>query len=62
MKFTVDMENGWMDKILNGGEDPGKVATDWLKANPAALDTFLAGVTTFDGQPGEAAVKTSLGL
>jgi glycine betaine/proline transport system substrate-binding protein len=61
MKFTVDMEDVWMDKILNGGEDPAKVATDWLKANPTALDTFLAGVTTFDGQPGVDAVKKSLG-
>ena len=62
MKFSVDMENTWMDKILNGGEDPAKVATDWLKANPGALDTFLAGVTTVDGQPGEDAVKKSLGI
>jgi len=62
MKFSVDMENTWMDKILNGGEDPAKVASDWLKANPGALDTFLAGVTTFDGQPGTDAVKKSVGI
>jgi glycine betaine/proline transport system substrate-binding protein len=62
MKFTVDMENTWMDNILNGGADPAKGAADWLKANPGALDTFLAGVTTFDGQPGVDAVKKSVGI
>ena len=61
MKFTVETEDTWMDKILNGGEDPAKVASDWLKANPTAIDAFLAGVTTFDGQPGADAVKKSLG-
>ena len=34
----------------------------WLKANPDQVDTWLAGVTTIDGQPGAAAVKQSLGL
>ena len=43
-------------------EEPDKAATDWLKANPAVLDAWLAGVTTFDGQPGLPAVKKSLGL
>ncbi len=33
-----------------------------LKANPAVLDTWLKGVTTLDGQPGDAAVKSALGL
>jgi glycine betaine/proline transport system substrate-binding protein len=56
------MENTWMDNILNGGADPAKGAADWLKANPGALDTFLAGVTTFDGQPGVDAVKKSVGI
>ena len=36
--------------------------TDWLKANPAPLDAWLAGVTTFDGGDGLAAVKAHLGL
>ena len=41
---------------------PDKAAMAWLKANPTALDTWLDGVTTFDGQPGLDAVKKSLGL
>jgi len=62
LKFTLPMENEVMGKILNDGEDPAKAAKAWLKANPGVLDAWLAGVTTFDGQPGLPAVKTSLGL
>jgi glycine betaine/proline transport system substrate-binding protein len=62
MKFTVDIENVVMNKILTDGEDGPKAAADWLKANPGALDAWLDGVTTFDGQPGLPAVKKSLGL
>jgi glycine betaine/proline transport system substrate-binding protein len=62
LKFTVDMENEIMSAILDkqmSGEDAAK---EWLKANPGALDMWLAGVTTFDGQDGLAAVKSSLGI
>jgi glycine betaine/proline transport system substrate-binding protein len=62
MKFTVDQENVVMNKILTDGEEAPKAAEEWLKANPQAIDGWLAGVTTFDGQPGAAAVKKSLGL
>lgn len=62
MKFKVDFENAVMNKILTDGEEAPKAAAEWLKANPQVLDAWLAGVTTFDGQPGEAAVKKSLGL
>jgi glycine betaine/proline transport system substrate-binding protein len=62
MKFTLQLENEIMGKILFDGEDPNKAAEDWLKANPASLDAWLAGVTTVDGQPGLDAVKKSLGL
>jgi glycine betaine/proline transport system substrate-binding protein len=62
MKFTVDIENVVMNKILTDGEDGPKAALEWLKANPASLDAWLTDVTTFDGQPGLPAVKKSLGL
>jgi glycine betaine/proline transport system substrate-binding protein len=55
------MENQIMDAILKG-EDANKAAETWLKANPGEIDGWLAGVTTFDGQPGLDAVKKSLGL
>jgi glycine betaine/proline transport system substrate-binding protein len=62
LKFTLPMENQIMGSILFDDQEPGKAATDWLKANPGVLDTFLAGVTTVDGKPGLPAVKASLGL
>ncbi len=42
--------------------DPEVAATEWLKANGAAIEPWLAGVTTFDGKPGLEAVKSGLGL
>ena len=62
MKFTVDQENVVMNKILNDGEDAPKAAEEWLKANPQAVETWTANVSTLDGKPGTAAVKSSLGL
>ncbi len=60
--FSVDIENALMDKILNEGTEGTAAAKAWLKANPAQIDTWLAGVTTFKGEPGVQAVKASLGL
>jgi glycine betaine/proline transport system substrate-binding protein len=51
-----------MDAILSGGKDAETAAKEWLTANPGALDAWLAGVTTLDGQDGVPAVKKSLGL
>lgn len=62
LKFTLEMENEIMGKILDDGEDPEKAAAAWLKANPQALESWLAGVTTRDGGDGPAAVKAELGL
>lgn len=62
LKFSLPMENEIMGKILNDSEDPEKAATDWLKANAAAIEPWLAGVTTLDGKEGLAAVKAELGL
>jgi glycine betaine/proline transport system substrate-binding protein len=61
LKFELNMESSIMEGIL-GGKDGETAAAEWLKANPAVLDTWLAGVTTFDGQDGAAAVKKGLGL
>lgn len=60
--FSLEMENEVMGAILDDGKEPNAAATEWLKANPAALDGWLAGVTTFDGGDGLAAVKAKLGL
>ncbi|MGO4350446.1 choline ABC transporter substrate-binding protein [Rhizobium sp. RAF36] len=63
MTFSLEMENQIMGKIMNDGEEPEKAAAEWLKANPSALDPWLAGVKTRDGSAdGLPAVKKSLGL
>jgi glycine betaine/proline transport system substrate-binding protein len=62
LKFDLGSEGAMMDAILSQGKDAETAATEWLKANPSALDAWLAGVTTFDGQDGLAAVKSSLGV
>ncbi|QLL62726.1 choline ABC transporter substrate-binding protein [Sinorhizobium mexicanum] len=62
LKFSLQMENEIMGKILNDGEEPEAAAAAWLKANPTAVDPWLAGVTAKDGGDGLAAVKTALGL
>lgn len=60
--FDVDTENRIMGAILDEGTDASAAAAAELKANPGKLDQWLAGVTTFDGADGAAAVKSSLGL
>jgi len=62
MVFTLAQEGQVMGAILNDGKEPAAAAEEWLKANPAAIEPWLANVTTFDGQPGLPAVKASLGL
>ncbi len=62
LKFSLPMENQIMSAILFDNAEAEKAGTDWLKANPAVLDTWLAGVATLDGRPGLPAVKKSLGL
>lgn len=61
-KFSLAMENEIMGKILDGGEEPDAAVLGWIKANPAAIEPWLAGVTTVDGKDGAAAVKAALGL
>jgi glycine betaine/proline transport system substrate-binding protein len=61
LKFDLPMESAVMEAI-GGGADGDTAGSDWLKKNPAVLDSWLAGVTTVDGGDGLAAVKKSLGL
>lgn len=60
--FTIELENEIMGKILDEGQDPQEAAAGWLKENPQAIDPWLDGVTTLDGEPGLPAVKAALGL
>ena len=62
VSFTVEMENEIMLE-MDKGVAPKDAGIGWLKANPAILDKWLAGVTTFDGSgPALDAVKAGLGL
>lgn len=58
--FTVPMENAVMAAI-EAGKKPEEAALAWLKANPATVEPWLQGVTTFDGKEGLAALNASLG-
>lgn len=62
LKFTLPMENEIMGKIINDGQEPQAAAKAWLKANPKAVEPWLAGVTTVDGKDALPAVKEKLGL
>ena len=61
LAFTLAMENEIMGAILNDGEDPEKAAAAWLRAHPDVVQSWLGGVTTFDGKDGLAAVRSHLG-
>ncbi|WP_281968666.1 choline ABC transporter substrate-binding protein [Roseovarius nanhaiticus] len=60
MEFTLAMENEIMGAILDDGKDPEDAASEWLKANPGMLDTWLDGVTTMDGGDAMAAVDAAI--
>ncbi|MBN9508065.1 MAG: choline ABC transporter substrate-binding protein [Alphaproteobacteria bacterium] len=60
LKFSLAGENEMMDMILNKKMDPSKAAATWLRAHKDVLTTWLAGVTTFEGKPGLAAVQAKL--
>jgi glycine betaine/proline transport system substrate-binding protein len=51
LKFTLRGESEMMAAILDRHEPADIAATEWLKANPAAVKTWLTGVLTFDGRP-----------
>jgi glycine betaine/proline transport system substrate-binding protein len=59
LQFTTAIENHVMVPIMNK-EDANKAGLEWLKANPQVLDRWLAGVKTFDGKDGLAAVRAYL--
>lgn len=59
LQFSTGIENEVMGPILNKVK-PNTAARAYLKKNPATVDKWLAGVTTFDGKPGLDAVKAAL--
>jgi glycine betaine/proline transport system substrate-binding protein len=61
LRFTTQLENQVMQGVMNK-EKPSDAAKAWLKKNPQVLDSWLAGVKTYDGKDGLPAVKAYLGL
>lgn len=62
LKFSLDTENEMMGYMLDDGMDPQAAAVKLIKNHPELVDQWLAGVTTFDGGAGAAAVKSHLGM
>ncbi|NAZ37810.1 choline ABC transporter substrate-binding protein [Rubellimicrobium sp. CFH 75288] len=62
LRFTLEMENAVMGRILDDGLPPAEAARDWLVAHPETLAPWLEGITARDGRPGLAAVRAQLGL
>ncbi|MCZ7496903.1 choline ABC transporter substrate-binding protein [Agrobacterium rhizogenes] len=63
LQFSLPMENEIMGKILNDGLEGEAAATAWLKANPTAIEPWLANVKTKDGSADALpAAKKALGL
>ena len=61
LEFSLKMENELMGAVLNDKKKPRAAATAWLKANQSVLETWLDGVTTFDGsKPALDVVKAAL--
>ncbi|WP_407313987.1 choline ABC transporter substrate-binding protein [Pseudomonas sp. nanlin1] len=60
LTFTQDMENSIMADVANKKMTNANAAKAWIKANPAVLEKWLAGVKTLDGKEALPAVKASL--
>jgi glycine betaine/proline transport system substrate-binding protein len=62
LAFDIEYENQGMAYLMNDGMAPEEAALKAIKEEPKRLETWLSGVTTFDGQPGLTAAKAALGL
>lgn len=60
LSFSLAMENQIMSSILYDKMEPEAAAKAWLKKNPQVLESWLAGVTTWEGKPALDAVKAKL--
>jgi glycine betaine/proline transport system substrate-binding protein len=62
LAFTLDFENEGMGYLIDEALSPEDAARKAIAAHPDLLAPWVAGVTTFAGKDGLAAVKNSLGL
>ena len=51
-----------MNMIMTDSEEVPAAAKTMMEKHPEKVAAWLAGVTTFDGKPGLAAVQAELGL
>lgn len=61
LKFNLEMENEIMSAILDEGKEPKAAAREWLKEHPEVVESWLEGVTTFEGGDAKEAVTKELG-
>ena len=62
LDFDIAYENRGMAYLMTDGLEPEEAALKSIKDEPQRLEAWLAGVSTFDGQPGLPAIKAALGL
>jgi glycine betaine/proline transport system substrate-binding protein len=55
------MESEIMVGVLDK-KDPVMLAKEWIKRNPAWLEKWLGGVTTFDGKDAMSASRAYFGI
>lgn len=60
LRFSLELENEIMGRILDDGQDPRAAAHEWLAANPETVLPWLDGVSTLSGEPGGDAVTAAL--
>ncbi|WP_251977905.1 ABC transporter substrate-binding protein [Salinicola avicenniae] len=58
--LTADEQSAFIDGYSRQERDADEVAREWLQNHPERVATFLEGITTRDGEPGLAAVESSL--
>ncbi|WP_322084594.1 choline ABC transporter substrate-binding protein [Burkholderia sp. BCC1972] len=61
LKFAPDMESELMVGIADK-KDPVELAKGWIQKNPKYLDSWLQGVTTFDGKDATSAARLYYGI
>jgi glycine betaine/proline transport system substrate-binding protein len=61
LRLDIGMMNQVMGAILNEGQPETEAAAAWMRDHPDAVEAWLSGVTTFDGEPAAGPVQAMLG-